>query len=329
MGWFSSSKGPVILKETNAAKKQIHALEECLLTAPNHIKPQIEQDIKLLGYGIFGEEQILFELKNSHMPMYVLHDLYLEDEGLTAQIDFLIITEKTNFVIECKNLIGNIEINNSGDFIRTINYGKAYKKEGIYSPITQNRRHIELIKQIRGRTKSNFLTKALFEKYFRSMYQGIVVLANPKTVFNDKFAKKEIKEQVIRVDRLVEHMRQVNARSKDEPSSDNEMVELAEFFLTMHKENPTDYLAKYKIAASGENNTEEIVTAQRISGTLPESAQENPIVHNTDNAPVCPKCNARMILRTATKGERIGKRFWGCSNYPKCRSIVNADEKQR
>lgn len=38
------------------------------------------------------------------------------------------------------------------------------------------------------------------------MYQGIVVLANPKTVLNDKYAKKEVKEQVIRVDRLVEHI---------------------------------------------------------------------------------------------------------------------------
>lgn len=323
MGLFSSKKDPVIIKETSAAKQQIQALEELLMTAPNDIKPQIEQDMKLLGYGIYGEEQILFELKNSHMPMYVLHDLYFEDEGLTAQIDFLVITEKANFVVECKNLIGNIEINNNGDFIRTINYGKAYKKEGIYSPITQNRRHIELIKQIRGRTKSNFLTKVLFEKYFYSMYQGVVVLANPKTVLNDKYAKKEIKEQVIRVDRLVEHIRQVNARSKVEPSSDKQMAELAEFFLSVHKENPTDYLAKYKSTVSDESVAEELVA--EAPKTLPQPTQESKAAESTNNTPICPKCNAPMILRTATKGERLGKKFWGCSNYPKCRNIVNVD----
>lgn len=323
MGLFSSKKDPVIVKETSTAKQQIQALEELLLTAPDDIKPQIEQDMKLLSYGIYGEDQILFELKNSHMPMYVLHDLYLEDEGLTAQIDFLVITEKADFVIECKNLIGNIEINNNGDFIRTVNYGKAYKKEGIYSPITQNRRHIELIKQIRGRTKSNFLTKALFEKFFYTMYQGIVVLANPKTVLNDKFAKKEIKEQVIRVDRLVEHIRQVNARSKDEPSSDKQMAELAEFFLSVHKENPTDYLAKYKTAALGQNTIEE--APEKAPEILPPPTQEPQAADSADNTPVCPKCNAPMILRTATKGERIGKKFWGCSNYPKCRTIVNVE----
>lgn len=322
MGLFSSKKDPVIVKETSTAKQQIQALEELLPTAPDDIKPQIEQDMKLLSYGIYGEDQILFELKNSHMPMYVLQDLYLECDGLTAQIDFLVITEKANFVIECKNLIGNIEINNNGDFIRTVNYGKTYKKEGIYSPITQNRRHIELIKQIRLRTKSNFLTKALFEKFFYTMYQGVVVLANPKTVLNDKFAKKEIKEQVIRVDRIVEHIRQVNARSKDEPSSDKQMAELAAFFLSIHKENPTDYLAKYKNAVSSESIVEQMVTeAPKI---LPQPTQE-PQSADADNTPVCPKCNAPMILRTATKGERIGKKFWGCSNYPKCRTIVNVE----
>lgn len=324
MGLFSSKKEPVIKKETSDAKKQIQELEALLLTAPEDVKPQIEQDIKLLGYGIFGEDQILFELKNSHIPMYVLHDLYLEDEGLTAQIDFLVITEKANFVIECKNLIGNIEINNNGDFIRTVNYGKAYKKEGIYSPITQNRRHIDLIKQIRGRTKSNFLTRALFEKYFYSMYQGIVVLANPKTVLSDKYAKKEVKEQVIRVDRLVEHIRQVNAKSKDEPSSDKQMAELAAFFLSIHKENPTDYLAKYKSTTSSE-----IASEEHIIEKTPESqtvaTQETPAEKLKENTPFCPKCNTPMVLRTATKGERAGKQFWGCGNYPKCRSIINLE----
>lgn len=326
MGLFSSKKEPVILKETSDAKQQIQELEAILQASPKNMKPQIEQEIKLLRYGMFGEEQILFELKNSHMPMYVLHDLYLEDEGLTAQIDFLVITEKVNFVIECKNLVGNIEINNSGDFIRTTNYGKAYKKEGSYSPITQNRRHIELIRQIRRRTKSNILTKTLFEKYFYTAYQGIVVLANPKTVLNDKYAKQEVKEQVIRVDRLVEHIRQVNARAKDEPSSDKQMAELAEFFLSIHKENPTDYLAKYKNPSPIDDSTGEVVS-EKTTKILPESTQKNPLVSSAVNVPVCSKCSIPMILRTATKGERSGKKFWGCSNYPKCRSIVNVEEK--
>ncbi len=84
-------------------------------------------------------------------------DLHYEFEGLTAQIDYLIITRKRIFVVECKNLFGNIEINNSGDFIRTMEFNRKYKKEGIYSPITQNKRHLDLLKQIRRESKGNRL----------------------------------------------------------------------------------------------------------------------------------------------------------------------------
>jgi restriction system protein len=41
------------------------------------------------------------------------------------------------------------------------------------------------------------------------------------------------------------------------------------------------------------------------------------------NATVCPKCGSAMVLREAKKGPDMGKKFWGCSNFPKCRGVVN------
>jgi restriction system protein len=38
--------------------------------------------------------------------------------------------------------------------------------------------------------------------------------------------------------------------------------------------------------------------------------------------PVCPKCGASMIKRTAKQGANAGNMFWGCSKYPQCRGIV-------
>lgn len=38
--------------------------------------------------------------------------------------------------------------------------------------------------------------------------------------------------------------------------------------------------------------------------------------------PTCPKCGAEMILRTAKSGVNKGNQFWGCSNFPNCRSIM-------
>ena len=38
--------------------------------------------------------------------------------------------------------------------------------------------------------------------------------------------------------------------------------------------------------------------------------------------PSCPQCGAAMIQREATRGEFIGKHFWGCQQYPRCKGIV-------
>jgi hypothetical protein len=194
MGLFNKMKEPIFLKESSNAEEQIERLKylEPLLNPEGQVI--IRQDIKCLEYGIAGEKNIAFELKNSHMPMYILHDIYLEDGELSAQIDYLVFTKKICFVIECKNLIGDIEINSAGDFIRTTEFGGRKKKEGIYSPITQNQRHFELMKKIRVDNKSNILTKFIVGRYFEDCYKSVVVLANPKTVLNAKFAKKEVKE---------------------------------------------------------------------------------------------------------------------------------------
>lgn len=43
------------------------------------------------------------------------------------------------------------------------------------------------------------------------------------------------------------------------------------------------------------------------------------------DTPNCPKCGAKMVLRTAKSGPNVGNMFFGCSRYPKCRGIVPYD----
>ncbi len=42
----------------------------------------------------------------------------------------------------------------------------------------------------------------------------------------------------------------------------------------------------------------------------------------------CPRCESEMVLRVARKGSNAGSEFWGCSRYPRCKYILNADEKE-
>lgn len=306
MGLFDKIKNAVFIKEDSEAEKQLAALNGLRSSLHGVKLEKLEQEISKVEAGIIGEKQVHFELENSHIPMYVIHDLFLEHEGLKAQIDYLIVTRKNVYIIECKNLYGNIEINNSGSFIRTYQYNGKTIKEGIYSPITQNQRHMELIKALRGDSK-NFVMKALFERNYNNNYHGIVVLANPKTVLYDKYVKKEIKDQVIRADQLVDYIRK-NDNAKDvEPCSEKDMEGIARFFLEQNKVNPVDYAERFrKMAAENEkNDKEETVTT----------------AETTDNAPLCPICGAKMILRTAKKGSNAGGQFYGCSRFPQCKGI--------
>lgn len=43
----------------------------------------------------------------------------------------------------------------------------------------------------------------------------------------------------------------------------------------------------------------------------------------------CFECGAEMVLRTARRGENVGKQFYGCSNYPICKETEDYPYKQK
>lgn len=323
MALFASPK-PVVLKEGSTAEEQLHQMEAAKGTFGPQAEARLEKDLRLVRAGIDGERRILYELKNSHMDMFILQDLFLEHEGLTAQIDFLVITPQRNFVIECKNLVGNIEINSRGDFTRSFEGGK---REGIYSPITQNQRHLELIKALRKAGRST-VANLVAGSSTDDIYRSLVVLANPKTILNNRYAKRDVKTQVIRADQLIETIKRVN--DEKGPGRDKTFrsvtQDCAEWFLAQHKPREIDYLAKYREEPEAEQ------TASRPEPPTSNNSDSEPLAASipgqvaTEEATIlCPKCGAPMVKRTARKGARAGKPFYGCSNYPKCRGIVNLE----
>lgn len=60
---------PILLKDGTTTGEQIEYLNSIFNKVDSKYKEEINDELSMLNYGLFGEEQIKFELMNSHMPM--------------------------------------------------------------------------------------------------------------------------------------------------------------------------------------------------------------------------------------------------------------------
>lgn len=254
---FMKKREPVFLKEDSSLVESLEELKAMLDKLKGSDLESLERDIFLIEQGITGEKNVEFELRNSYFPIIVLKDLYYELGDQTAQIDFLVFTSKLMFIIECKNLYGNLTIDRQGNFVRTLNYGKKTWKEGIYSPITQNQRHKDLLHKMTVESKTNLFKKYLADSRFDKYCIPVVVLANPKTVLEMNNAPRNIKNNVIRADQLIAFIRNHHNISKEEAVSEKAQMRWAQFYLNAHQEKEDSFLSKYKTILANEIPIEE------------------------------------------------------------------------
>ena len=223
MGLFTKFTETVFLKQDSELEKRVEALKKLKEKYPNN--QDIINDLQIAQAGLKGEKEIEFCLKNANIGMYVLHDINLEIDGLSAQIDYIVITPAKCYLIECKNMIGNITIDNNGQFIREYEVNGKKVKKAIESPLRQSERHREILLKISYESK-----KSLFSELI------------------NKYAPKEVKQKVIRSDELISYMKKdIDNTNKDMLDSQKEMEKYANAFLNRHKEKETDYESMYKV----------------------------------------------------------------------------------
>ncbi len=319
--------GPVFLNEgATRSELDLRKMEALRSVVSDECREDLERGIRLARAGVAGERKIVFELANSHYPLVFIHDLCLEHDGMRVQIDFLVVTPYHTLVIECKNLVGDIEIDSDGSFIRTFGRGRQQRREGVYSPIAQNKRHIELMKAIRMSGSGRAMRLAqrfVLDDYYRS----VVVLANERTLLSADSAPKEVREQVIRADQLVEFIRRLDAGKsrKEIVESFREMENRGERWLSLNAPQKSNLAERYGIEPSAHSEESVWAVPERKAVVAPVS---HDVGTNETGVPVCPLCGAPMVERVARYGKRKGKRFWGCSTYgqTRCGGIVSIDE---
>lgn len=256
-------KSPIFYKEFREENRQLTDLIKLKEKVKSSKREYIERDIAFLKAGIQGEKNVYFELKNSFIPMICLHDVRIQDGDYVSQLDFVVITAQFIMILETKKLNGDIYINESGDFIRYIKNkdGKVIKKEGIYSPIAQNDRHIRIVRNM-------LVKKGMIKKL--PVISGVVI-ANPKSIVNKTKASKKIKDEIFRYDQLTEVLKKkINHYNKDFNIFEDKIKDIGEFFIINNKSIRYDYNRKYSLR-------EDDFMEQKVEDNIEEKKEEKVI----------------------------------------------------
>ena len=171
-----------------------------------------------------------------------------------------------------------------------------------------------ILKEMRTEN-TNVLMRMFKNATFDDFFKGVVVLANPKTVVNDKFAKKEVKNKVIRADQLIRFIKENEQNSKELASSMKDMIVCGQSYLNYNVEDRPEYIKKYEelVAELGALDDSEVKN----------TSEPDSITSISDESLKCPRCGNMLVLRTAKKGDNAGNQFYGCSSFPKCRYMRN------
>ena len=160
----------LILKDFDSKQKDIKTLESLLeKSASEKQKALIKDELLKIKRGYEAEKQnayfIDFYLKDSK-NIIVLHDLRIEYEGNSAQIDHLLISRFGIELLESKSFSGKVTINNDNSF--TVKYSKDVKSAP--NPLEQSKRHAKLLSDF---INNNFK----FDKRIQAL-GGFPVLSN-------------------------------------------------------------------------------------------------------------------------------------------------------
>lgn len=239
----------------------------------------------------------------------MLRNVYIPSEiGETTEIDLIYITQKGLFVIESKNYSGWI-FGRENDRYWTQSLPDR-SKHRFYNPIWQNRGHIKWLKAFLQNEAITFFSLIVFSE--RCKLKKVQYRENGCSVINRNELFAELKYYWKNApDILTEVQTQEIYDSLQILQNADEALKQA-------------HIGRIQQMLSGDAEKEPEPAQKSVPP--PETAASAAVAAAPDQngAPaVCPRCGAPLVLRTAARGERAGKQFYGCSAYPKCRYIWN------
>ncbi|MDQ0154209.1 NERD domain-containing protein [Robertmurraya andreesenii] len=220
---------PVRLKKLEALSLRISDL---------HPKaPEVTQDLIRQKSGYKGERAVAYYL--DFLPekeTFIFHNLRLPTVKHHFQIDFLALTRHAAFILECKNIFGELFFDSSfNQLIRTANN----QEEGFPDPVSQVKWHQ---KQLHHWLEHHNLGHLPIHP--------LVVMSNPTAILKKSPNDREITKTVVKIQNLIERMEEIESRNTQEILELKDMRKLSKTLLRVHTPEDIDILKYYGINKS-------------------------------------------------------------------------------
>lgn len=248
--------------------------------------------------GKYGEYLTYSNLKiYENYGARFLFNIYLpKNNGELSEIDVLMICSKGLFVIESKNYSGWIfgsELQKYWHQILPKGSRKSQKNQ-FYNPIMQNHSHIKYLKSFLG---MQLPTQSIIAFSDRCTLKSVQVDSLDVSVVNRRNVSMVVSEFYNRPT-----TQYIAEKTIDEIYSKLlPLTKLDEVSKTLHTSNVHN-------SASSRNDRQNTTSSSWFE---------------SENLFVCPKCGGDLVVRIVKKGPNIGRQFYGCSNYPKCKYTRN------
>ncbi len=259
-------------------------------------------------YGWLGEMVLHWWLKSKldKRQYIVMHNIMLPtEEGTTTQIDHIVVSQWGIFVIETKTFAGHI-YGKAEEPRWTAKYHPRQKGFMIQNPLRQNYKHIATLAECLGIGQEYFKTVVAFAgtaRFGKDMPPEVMHFGDVVEYIQGKSTETIIlQEQTKEVADTIIAWQNTLSRAQKSAHVEN-----------LHKTHPQRRTAQ---------PAAEEVPSTTVAPAAAPTAPTAPIAKESA-VPVCPKCGDPMVLRQR-KGD--GGKFWGCPNFPKCRSIININE---
>ena len=294
--------------------------------------------------GKYGEYLIYKRLKNLELrgARFLFNAYIPKADGNTSEIDVLMICSKGIFVFESKNYKGWIFGSESQkNWYQTLPMGRHQsQKESFYNPIMQNQSHVLHLKAVIGdhlpiwsmvvfSDRCTLKNGQIVTEYMHVRYLSQVLSAVLFTCQNqpqDRLTEGDIAnlyDQLYPFTQVSYTLKEQHVISIHQNQAHTIVAHLPTYdTLRVSEQDQNQTLQHIQLAAK--KRQEESETSGKLSNELPGIDVVNR-EQRQSNTQICPRCQGKLVLRTATRGTNVGKQFYGCINYPRCKYIQNLD----